>query len=324
LDAEHINELVDTFSEEHFDALEKFYQLLFPLDTGVRFFERDSTTLAYVYPVLKRLKLYVRDEIRKTTDPEYSDHLEFMLRSFSERRRKHLDWDLVKAAFWFTSFGCQYRYDGECAIDTQFVFQYRSRRVPTAAMLPGSLVPRGPSVEPGSDEDSECPEDSLWTPPVVEEPEPPSRIWREFELDKSDVVPFLIKFLTRLMEQDGTLTTPPLGDEPWPSLEYRVEGVVSQFFCNEQWVARCRSTPTEIASQVQLWNFLAAGRGDRAYDDIAQKVISIITIPASEASCERSLSRQKRLVTHRSRSNPDLVVARIRFADFNSFLNRPQ
>jgi hypothetical protein len=324
LAAERRNELTAAFSKEHFDALEKFYQLLFPLDTGVRFFERDCTTLAYVYPVLKRLKFYVRDEINHTTDTEYSEHLEFLLVSFSARRRKHLDWDLIKAAFWLTSFGCQYRHDGECPIDAQFVFEYRSRRVSTAAMLPGSLLVRDPSVEPGSDEDSECPEDSLWVPPVVEEPDPPSRIYREFELDKRDVVPVLIKYLTRLMEQDGTLTTPPLGDDPWPSLEDRVEGVVSQFLCNEQWIARCRRTPTEIASQVQLWNFVAAGRGDRAYDDIAQKVISIITIPASEASCERSLSRQKRLVTHRSRSNPDLVVARMRFADFNSFVNRPQ
>jgi hypothetical protein len=93
--------------------------------------------------------------------------------------------------------------------------------------------------------------------------------------------------------------------------------VVSQFFCNPDWLTRCHRTESQISRQVELWNYLAARRGDHAYDDIAKKIISIISIPASEASCERSLSRQKRLVTHfRARTNPDLVQARIRFADF--------
>jgi hypothetical protein len=47
------------------------------------------------------------------------------------------------------------------------------------------------------------------------------------------------------------------------------------------------------------------------YDDIVEKIISIISIPASEASCERSFSRQKRIMGHsRVKSNPDLLKAK--------------
>jgi hypothetical protein len=48
------------------------------------------------------------------------------------------------------------------------------------------------------------------------------------------------------------------------------------------------------------------------YDDIVEKIISIISIPASEASCERSFSRRKRIMGDSPvKSNPDLLKARL-------------
>jgi hypothetical protein len=77
-------------------------------------------------------------------------------------------------------------------------------------------------------------------------------------------------------------------------------------------VCKCRDWNPETAKQVELWNFLVRNSPECVYDDIVEKIISIISIPASEASCERSFSRQKRIMGHsRVKSNPDLLKARL-------------
>jgi hypothetical protein len=62
--------------------------------------------------------------------------------------------------------------------------------------------------------------------------------------------------------------------------------------------------------QIELWTYLARMFQDHLFDDLAAKVISIVTIRASESSCERTFSRQKRIIAHsRIRSSPELVRA---------------
>jgi hypothetical protein len=96
------------------------------------------------------------------------------------------------------------------------------------------------------------------------------------------------------------------------TIRTRVDEILSQFFCNDEQVCKCRDWNPEIAKQVELWNFLARNSPGRMYDDIVEKIISIISIPASEASCERSFSLQKRIMGYsRVRSNPDLLKARL-------------
>jgi hypothetical protein len=89
-------------------------------------------------------------------------------------------------------------------------------------------------------------------------------------------------------------------------IQTRVDDLLSQFFCNDEPVCTCRDWNPETAKQVELSNFLARNSPERMYDDLVEKSISIISIPASEASCERSFSRQKRIMGHsRVKNNPD-------------------
>jgi hypothetical protein len=57
----------------------------------------------------------------------------------------------------------------------------------------------------------------------------------------------------------------------------------------------------------------------RIPEHIAGKIVSILVIPASEASCERSFSGQKRIMgDFRAKSNPDLLRARFLTGSFNN------
>jgi thiol-disulfide isomerase/thioredoxin len=136
---------------------------------------------------------------------------------------------------------------------------------------------------------------------------------------------FLQRYLTARMEEQGDLALQPDRGVTWPSVQVRVEKVLMAFFCNAEWIGRCRRTSPKIDKQVELWNYLAQSEVGRVYNDIAAIAISIISIPASEASCERSFSRQKRLMVHsRGQSKKDLVIARIMFAEFGPFLDLDQ
>jgi hypothetical protein len=133
-----------------------------------------------------------------------------------------------------------------------------------------------------------------------------------------NVLQFLQTFLLDRLGKDGDLVMQPPDGTTWPIIGGCVEHFLKLFFCREDWIARCRSTPSAIDKQVELWNFLAKLTPDHRYDDWVTKVISIISIPASEASCERTLSRQKRIITHmRARSSPKLAPLRLTFLEFD-------
>jgi hypothetical protein len=113
-----------------------------------------------------------------------------------------------------------------------------------------------------------------------------------------NVLQFLQTFLVDRLGEDGDLVMQPPDGTTWPIVGRRVDHFLKLFFCHEDWIARCRSTPSAIDKQVELWNFLARRTPDHRFDDLFTKAISIISIPASETSCERTLSRQKRVITH--------------------------
>jgi hypothetical protein len=95
----------------------------------------------------------------------------------------------------------------------------------------------------------------------------------------------------------------------------QVEQSLQFFFCNPESIAKCRNTPGDIEMQGELWNWLKFLENGRIAGQVAAKVISIVSIPASEASYERSLSGQKRILGHfRAKSNPELLRARFLFA----------
>jgi hypothetical protein len=225
--ASRTNELVKVFSEENFDTLEKLHQLLFPLTTAVKYFERNQTTLAYVYPALKRLKEYVRhQQDDPTIASDLTGQFSALLGSLSFRRRKHLDWDMIKAAFYLTLFGCRCFNAGGLRFDAELLFQYHSPRQKERPAFPSFTF----GTKNGDDEapnlaalQEECP----WECDTVVVDEDPVRIRDELGLDKRDILLFLIKYLTRLMEEDGDLASPPPDDASWQDLETRVETVNS-------------------------------------------------------------------------------------------------
>jgi hypothetical protein len=313
------SEIALAFSGEHFNALEALHQLMFPLNEAVKFFERDDVTLAYVYPALKHLKAYLINEKASTEDRNYAEHIDSVMTIVTRRRRKHLDWKLIKAAFYLTSFGCRRLADPQGLIpgDHQLHLEYSSPRR-TEAPVGLELFAAAPSAPPAGDPDDPCEEEEFAYEGdlIAESVEPP----RDAIQEKPPILTFLWRYLVEMTTEDGHLAMEPPEGAAWPSLQNRIDEIISEFFCNEDWLARCRRTPATIGKQAELWNYLARSRFDHAYDDIVTKVISIISIPASEACCERSLSRQKRLMGHfRARSNPELIRARILLDQYDAF-----
>jgi hypothetical protein len=94
----------------------------------------------------------------------------------------------------------------------------------------------------------------------------------------------------------------------------QVDQLLESFFCNVESQVRCSKASPDVNRQVELWNRLGFEAQDRTVRKITGKIISIVAIPASEASCERALSRQKRIRGHsRVKSSPDLLLARFVF-----------
>jgi hypothetical protein len=98
----------------------------------------------------------------------------------------------------------------------------------------------------------------------------------------------------------------------------QVEHSLQFFFSNPESIDKCRNTPGNLEMQVELWNWLKFMGNGRISSQVGSKVISIVSIPASEASCERSLCCQKRILGHfRAQSNPELLRERFLFASGN-------
>jgi hypothetical protein len=90
------------------------------------------------------------------------------------------------------------------------------------------------------------------------------------------------------------------------SIRNRIDSLGSQFVRTDKYMCKCRDAAPGIDKQIEIWNVLARNSPKRLYDDIIQKIMLIISIPASEASCERTFSRQKAIMGHsRVRSNSD-------------------
>jgi hypothetical protein len=130
---------------------------------------------------------------------------------------------------------------------------------------------------------------------------------------KGTILTFLREILVKYVREempasDATANDMHAENDIENSIRNRVDSLRSQFFCSGEYVCKCRDTEREIDRQIEIWNFLARNTPKRLYDDIIEKIISIISIPVSEASYERRFSRRKRFMGHsRVRSNSDLL-----------------
>jgi hypothetical protein len=305
-------------SEENFQKLSMYHQFLHPCTQAVKFFEQDSIALCHVYPALKTLKQYFKEQAVATQyeSPELSYSWSWLTDRLHFRQRKLLDRDLMKVAFWLTSFGCTWLADRNELISRSHQLQltYEAPRpVSIIGPLEASLILPANTRENAE----ECEEDAGEHPYLGDEINDESlEEASAIDVPKGETLTFVCEILVKYLREETP--APEVIDESLIDergieslIRSRVNDVLMHFFCSDEYTCKCRDTAPAIDKQIELWNFLARNSSQRVYDDIIAKIISIISIPASEASCERSFSRQKRIMGHsRVRSNSDLLRAR--------------
>jgi hypothetical protein len=296
-----------------------YHRTVYSFAQAVKFFEQDRVTLCHVYLALKGLKEHFRDHERfyGDSDPGYAMCCPAAISFIQSRHCKLSDRDLLKAAFWLTSFGCQSLSDDHVSI---------------ALTHPLDLEYHAPCPVP--EPITRGPLDGMWDPLAssqnldeaqTEEPNYwfAGEVIREDELEavpqsfrgKDGTLQFLNGFLPILILED---LNPVGADDVSSEVRRQVEESLQFFFCNPESIAKSRKTAGDTEAQVELWNWLKLLSHGRISSQVAAKVISIISIPASEASCERSVSRQKRIMEHfRPKSRPDLPRARFLFLSRN-------
>jgi hypothetical protein len=127
------------------------------------------------------------------------------------------------------------------------------------------------------------------------------------------VIAFMRDYLTQAIIEEWDEEERVYGISP-EDLSGQIDLLRDWFFADPESQSRCRKCSPDIGRQVRLWNRMALDFPDPIVKVIADKIISIISIPASEASCERSFSRQKRIMGHfRAKSCGDLLLARFTF-----------
>jgi hypothetical protein len=305
-------------TKNNFASLSLYHRLIYPFTQAVKFFEEDRVTLCYVYPTLKNLKKHFREEAdsHSESNPEYAAYCASILPIIQQRQSKLLDRDLLKAAFWLTSFGCR-----SLATDTLFIPIGYRLDIKYQAPFPIRFVPGGINgfmkiinFPPPREEQEQDETDYSYTGEEILEDEleevPKTRGYR------NQVLTFLTEFLSNLILEDLDRESQ---ENVFPEVHHQVEESLQFFFCNPESIAKCRCSLGFIDMEVELWNWMKYKSERRISDQFAQKVISIVSIPAYEGSCERSLSRQKRILDHlRKRSNQELLRARFLFESSNN------
>jgi hypothetical protein len=272
-------------TSSNFEFLGIYHQVLNPFAQAVKFFERAHVTLCHVYHTLKTLKEHFRQEETSNmeSNPDYSICCSTVLSIIRQRHNKLLDISLVKAAFWLTSFGCQSLEENKFFIPPKFKLKltYHPPFSPQYSQGPfdNSLSSNGNSQETyelvQSDVDGKYTGDVIMEDELEEVPTIGSC--------KNKTLPFLIELLHVFMLEDLDREIPMN-----VSLEVRqqVEETLQYFFCNPESISKCRNYDSEIELQVELWHWMKYNAGGRIHDQFVAKVISILSIPASEASCE--------------------------------------
>lgn len=300
----------EILTRSNFAMLATLHKIIHPFSRAITLFERDDVTLCHVYPAMKALKAHFRDEQANSKDsvPKYAEFCVNALSFIQQRQHKLLDKDLLKATYWLTSIGCKHL--SENIMDIPFpcrlhlVYSYPPTHIPLKG---GHVWFRDISLDPPSSDTQEHDEvDYSYTGEIIDEDEleevPVSRGW------ENQVIPFLTEYLVALIFEDLGSDIP---ESVCADVRHQVEELLQFFFCNPDTIAKCQLRNSSILTEVELWNWVKYMIPGRICDQVVAKVISIISIPASEASCERSFSRQKRIMGHlRTTSNCDLLRAR--------------
>jgi hypothetical protein len=307
----------ELITSENFHKLSIYHRVLHPCVQAVKFFEQDHITLCHVYPTLKTLKRHLKQE-EDPLSPDIYECLNYwrLITNFIQLRKcKLLDMDLVKVAFWLTSFGCTWLAKAQELIPEshQLHLQYEHpQRLAAHGPLDeimAEVAPRSiPDVNDGDLPDCRYTGDSVTENSFENIPRLPVTSEKKLTFIQEVLVQFLLEQLPPGRSM-GDGTDDPIQTEE--SIRSRVMSLISLFFCSDEYGSRCQDTQAGIDKQIELWNFLSRNAPGRPYDQVVERIIWIISIPASEASCERSFSAQKRIMGEsRFNSNRDLLRAR--------------
>jgi hypothetical protein len=220
--------------------------------------------------------------------------------------------DLVKVAFWSTSLRC-----ASLADERKFIpeshqlhpeYEYPRKvavRGPLDEMIAEAAPRSGPEFDEGEIADYEFTGDRITEESLGSIP--------RLQVRRGETLTFIQELLIRFLLEDLPPSQPG-GKETSErkdmerSIRGCVETLILLFFCGDQYPARCQDTPAWIDKQIGPWNFVSRNAPGRPYDQVVAKIISVISIPASEASCERNFSPQKRIMGHsRVNTNRDLL-----------------
>jgi hypothetical protein len=238
-------------TESNFAILSFYHRIIFPFTQAVKFFEQDRVTLCHVHPVMKTLKDHFREQenSQRALNPEYAACYSSALAVIQRRRSKLLDRNLLKAAFWLTSFGCQSLSDNSIFVPPAYrlVLEYHAPcRVATIfGPLDGLLDNVRDSYD--SDEHQDEEPDYSYAGQVImeEEMEAAPKTWR----CKNQVLRFLNSFLPTLILED---LDPADSDIASPEIQQQVENSLQFFFCNAESIAKCRNISGDTENQVEL------------------------------------------------------------------------
>jgi hypothetical protein len=115
---------------------------------------------------------------------------------------------------------------------------------------------------------------------------------------------FLMAYLTPSMQNDVDVSQDKIDSTI-------VTRLIDLFYCSARGHEMVEDRLPRISEQITMWRHLDMDTPNRPYQYIADTILRVITIPASEASAERAPSRQRLICSDRCvKSHSELLKAR--------------
>jgi hypothetical protein len=289
--------------KETFTKLRMLKAIINPFTKCVRFFERDAISIPFVLTVLAHLQAFLSTTLRSwitETDPTYEHCINLFLTALDERRTKHRDEDLLRAAYRLTSFGqVRFKDYGEDSADPELldlcdtgaarlhigrpfpmVLEYQAEAESEGeAEIPD--IGESPDATADGEEEESC--EMLTEAVIVVERMDADRARLIDDRSNEGILSFLITYLTQSMGNDI--------DAPREYIDAAmVRELIDLFSCSPNGDEMVEDEPPRATAQMTMWKHFDMNTLDRPYQHIVDVILKIIMIPASEASAERALS----------------------------------
>jgi hypothetical protein len=106
-------------ARSNFAQTNVYHRIVSPFTQAAKFFEQDHVTLCHVY-LARKDHFREQERSQRTFNPEYAVCCPTVLFLIQQRGSKLLDRNLLKAAFWLTSLGCQSLSDNKLFISLAY------------------------------------------------------------------------------------------------------------------------------------------------------------------------------------------------------------